>query len=140
MPRPSRPQRDLSAQAGNPTSEIQKHYTELMAIQDPEELIQAADSLVQPLIGHGFSENNYRKFAMNLQQAARRGLTGVQMFLNNYLLKGSGLGVQESTEIDAIATFLCEDTNTVRLTKRQIELKTLVESAGFKVVLLPIEA
>lgn len=140
MPRPTRPQRDLSAQAGNPTSEIQKHYSELMAIQDPEELIQAADALVQPLIGHGFSQPNYQKFVANLQQAARRGLVGLQSFLSNYMLKGSGLGVRESTDIDAIATFLCEDTNTVRLTKRQIELKTLVESAGFKVVLLPIEA
>lgn len=137
MPRPSRPPRDLSAQAGNPTSEIQKHYSELMAIQDPDELIQAADTLVQPLIGHGFSPNNYKKFTMDLQQAARRGLLGIQSFLSNYMLKGSGLGVAESNEIGAIASLICEDTNSVKLSKRQIELKRLVENVGgFSVALL----
>lgn len=134
MPRPQKPTRDLSATAGNPTHGIEQSYQQLMSITDPDELKQAAIQLADQYRGHGMSDGNYRKFMMNLEQAYRRGLTGLQMFLSNYMLKGSGLGVVESAE-DAIASFLTEST-CIRLTKRQYELKRLVESYGFNVAVV----
>lgn len=137
MPRPRAPQRDLSQQEGNPTSALQAAYQQLMAIQDPQELMDAAIQVVQPLVGHGMSEQNYRKFMQNLEGSARKGLTGIQMFLSNYILKGSGMGARlEAAE--SIASFITEDINEVRaLTPQQQYLKTLVESnTNLKVVLL----
>jgi hypothetical protein len=108
-----------------------------MAIQDPQELMDAAVGVVQPLVGRGMSEQNYQKFMQNLQGSARRGLTGIQMFLSNYILKGSGMGATlEAAE--SVASFITEDVNdTHALTPQQQALKTLVESnTSFKVVLL----
>jgi hypothetical protein len=137
MPRPQRPKRDLSQQGGNPTSALQAAYQQLMSIQDPEELAQAALQVVQPLVGSGMSEQNFQKFQQNLQGSARKGLTGVQMFLSNYILKGSGMGVgMEAAE--SVASFITEDVNDFRdLTPQQQALKTLVESnTSLRVVLL----
>ncbi len=117
--------RDLSAQAGNPTNALQAAYKQLMTIQDPQELMDAAIQVVQPMIGKGISQPNYAKFMMNLRQSAQRGVGSLQQFLTNYILKGSGLGVAEDL-ITASASFMVE--GGVTLTVRQKELKTLVES------------
>lgn len=134
--------RDLSGQGGNPTSAIQAAYKQLMAIQDPNELVDAAMGIVQPLVGKGMSTQNFAKFKMNLMQSARRGLTNVQSFLSNYMLAGSGMGTSGSRgrmeSIEQIANVITEDANVFReLTPRQAQLKRLVESTtNFKVVLL----
>lgn len=83
---------DLSRQPGNPTSELQAHAQELWAIQDPQELANAAINIVKPLVGRGMSQKNYQMFLRNMQGAMRRGLTGVQSYITNYILKGSGMG------------------------------------------------
>lgn len=133
--RPRQPQRDLSQQGGNPTSELQKNYEVLMGINDPDELAQAAVQVVRPLVGRGFSEKNYTKFMQNLEQAQQRGVQGLQKFLTNYILKGSGLGV-ESKEA-AVASMLTEDVDDpIELTPYQQHLKALVESYGYHVALL----
>lgn len=137
MPRPRAPKRDLSQQEGNPTRALQDAYQQLMAIQDPQEMMDAAIQVVQPLVGRGMSEQNYKKFMQNLQGSARRGLVGIQSFLSNYILKGSGMGATlEAAE--SVASFITEDVNEVcNLTPRQQYLKTLVESnTDFKVVLI----
>ncbi len=129
--------RDLSRQSGNSTSALQAAYQQLMAIQDPEELVQAAINVVQPLVGNGISPQNYKKFIMNLQNSARRGLTNIQMYLSNYILSGSGM-TTDMNSVQAVASFITEDVNDIRqLTPQQQYLKTLVESnTRFKVVLL----
>ena len=137
MPRPPRPRRDLSQQGGNPTSALQAAYEQLMSIQDPEEMMDAAIQVVQPLVGSGMSEQNYQKFVQQLQGSSRKGLVGVMGFLSNYILKGSGLGVgMEAAE--SVASFITEDVNeTYSLTPQQQYLKTLVESnTSFSVVLI----
>ncbi len=141
MPRqPSRPAptRDLSKTPGNPTHAIEQNFSQLMAIQDPEELTQAVVQLIQPLVGQGFSPNNFQKFQRNLQQSAQRGVRGIQTFLSNFMLRGSGMGV-ESCAIDALAGVLTEDADIFHeFTPRQEELKLMVESYGFKVMLLSV--
>lgn len=138
--------RDFSQQAGNPTSELQAQYQQLMAIQDPQELMDAAIGVVKPLIGRGMSEKNYQRFMRQIQQAASRGLVNLQMFLSNYILKGSGQGAipqrggrfAESADIAEIASVITEDAdNFNELTREQQYLKNLVESCtNFKVVVL----
>lgn len=137
------PQPDYSQQPGNPTSELQAKYQQLMTIQDPHELVDAAVGIVQPLVGRGMSEKNWRIFQRNIQGAARRGLVGLQMFLSNYILKGGGQGVIGSgggrfESVDVIANMITEDVDIFNeLTPQQQYLKNLVESCtNFKVVLL----
>lgn len=127
MPRYQK-KRDLSKQSSNPTSELQKSYQQLMAIEDPEELMKAAISVVEPLVGSGISETNYRKFINDIRNAARKGTNGIQFFLSNYILKGSGLGV-DLNSIQSIASYITEDANEIcKLTPQQQYLKNLVES------------
>lgn len=128
--------RDLSQQAGNPTHGIQQHYHELMAITDPDELRQAAIDVVTPYVGKSMSQANFRKFMMNLDRSAQRGVTDIQRFISNFLLSGSGLGVSESA-VAAIAGLITEDIDdAVQLTEHQQQLKLMVESYGFNVVVL----
>ena len=61
----TRPSRDLSQQAGNPTFEIQKNYDELMSITDVDELVRRAVEIIEPTMGTGFSEKNYEKTTDN---------------------------------------------------------------------------
>lgn len=136
--------RDHSKKPGNPTSALQAQYQQLMTIQDPDELAQTALEIVQPLVGSGMSEQNFRKFKINLQDAAQRGLVGLQGFLSNYILAGSGLSVgrggrggpREAAEVAQIASMISEDVNDIRkLTPQQEYLKNLVESCTrFKVI------
>lgn len=131
---PRGPKRDLSGKSRNPTAELQKAYSHLMSIQDPEELMRAAVGIVKPLVGTGLSEKNYQKFMTNLQQSAQRGLEGLQFFLSNYILSGSGMSV-ESRE-NAVASLLSEDVNEVRrLTTHERQLKAMVESYGYYVAI-----
>ena len=135
MPRISRPSADLSQREGNPTHAIQQHYSALMSIDDPEMLKEKVLEIVQPLVGHGMSNNNYKKFLMELNRSAARGLENLQFFLSNFMLAGSGMRA-ESNEINAIAGMINEDINEpVILTSHQRALKRLVESYGFNVCL-----
>jgi len=137
MPRIPRQKKDFSQQKGNSTSALQDSYQMLMGIQDPNELMQAADQVVKPLVGKGISPKNYQKFANNLQKSAQKGLQGLQMYLSNYILAGSGLSTSMES-VTAIASVLTEDVNTFRdMSKKQQYLKNLVESnTQFKVILL----
>lgn len=132
------PNRDLSKQAGNPTSELQAHYQRLMSIQDPVELADAAVQVVEPLVGKAMSVDNYNKFLTRLKQAGQRGLVGVQKYVSDFILRGSGLGVVEDVT-SAIASVITEDVDDpIELTRHQRQLKALVESnTKFHVVLLP---
>jgi len=127
--------RDLSGQGGNSTSALQAHYEELMSIQDPEELMQRALEIVEPLVGRGVSERNWAKFQNMINSAAQRGLTGLQFMLSNYILSGSGLSVDqggrfgESTEVSQIADIITEDAGIFNeLAPHQQYLKHLIES------------
>lgn len=141
MPRPQQPPRDLSTKGTNSTSELQRHYQQLMSIQDPDELTQAAINIVRPLVGKGVSEQNYRKFTTELQKAAMKGLTNIQMYISNYILSGSGLsvgrGLKETIDIHNIGTMINEDINYIKeLTPTQKRLKHLIESnTKFTVIL-----
>jgi len=137
MPRPPRPRRDFSGKDGNPTNALQNAYQQLMVLQDPDELMDAAIQIVQPLVGKGMSELNYQKFMQNIQGAARKGVAGLQGFLTNYILAGSGMSTGES-KVSAIASMLTEDVNNIHiLTPYQQSLKTLVESnTNFNVCLV----
>jgi len=126
--------KDYSQERGNPTSEIQANYQRLMAIEDPEELVKAAIEIVRPLVGRGFSENRYKKFALTLQRTSQEGLDAVQRYLTNFLLAGSGMST-ESRE-NAIASLITESTNElVELTPRQRVLKEMVERYGYHVAI-----
>lgn len=130
--RPPKPRRDMSGNPGNPTSELQKAYSQLMTITDPDQLVEAAVGIVKPLIGRGFSEKNFRLFMQNIEQSKRRGLESIQSFLSNYILRGSGLGVESKEH--AIASVLTEDIDDyIELTPYQQSLKAMVESHGFHV-------
>ena len=131
----TRPSTDLTKRAGNPTFEIQKHYDELMSIADVDELVQHAVQIVEPTVGAGFSERNYRKFMMNINRARERGVSEVQRFLTNFLLAGAGMKAME--DIDAIASFVTEDIEEkVELTEKQRALKEMVEKYGYQIGLL----
>ena len=128
----TRPSRDLSQQAGNPTFEIQKNYDELMSIVDVDELVRRAVEIIEPTMGAGFSEKNYRKFMMNINNARELGVPEVQKFLTNFLLSGSGMKAME--DIDAIASFVKEDIEEkVELTNEQRVIKEMVEKYGYQV-------
>lgn len=143
---PSGPTRDLSQQAGNPTHAIQQSYHQLMAIQDPQELQQAALELVKPMVGRGISDQNFRKFVQRLNVAAQRGIQGMQKYLSDFMLAGSGMGViggggrqmaRESLDIATIANLITEDADIIAdYTPAQLQLKQLVESYGYRVRLL----
>lgn len=124
--------RDLSQQAGNPTHGIEQHYTRLMDIQDPDLLQQEAMSIVQSYAeSGGISERNLRKFNFTMQKLSGN-LPKIQQYLTNFLLAGSGLAV-ESNEMAAVVSFITESTDPIKLTVRQVRLKLLVESCGYKV-------
>lgn len=128
MPRLQRPRKDYSKQSGNPTNAIEKAYPKLMQIVDLGEFQNAVLSLIQPLVGSGMSEQNYKKFLSMLEKASdRKGIDGAKSFVTNYILAGSGLQV-ESCQINAIASLLNEHISLrLPLTQRQYELKILVE-------------
>ena len=134
---------ELTQQPGNPAHALRQRYHELMAIQDPEQLAQEAFNTVRPLVGRGCSEQNWKKFQLNLKQASQRGLVGLQSFISNYMLKADKLGVipsrglQAESKIQALASLITEDvSDPYRLNPNQRQLKALVESYGFTVVLL----
>lgn len=129
--------RDLSQQPGNPTHALQQAYPQLVAIEDADELKRAAIAIVEPFVGHALSQENFKKFLLNINQAHRRGgVVGIQRFITNYILAGSGLRAEDD-EITALATMITEDANIpVRLTPEQEALKAMMESYGYKVALL----
>ena len=127
---------DLSQQGGNPTSALQAAYQQLMALPTMEELQQAALNIVKPLAdaGTGISPKNWKVFQTTVMRA--RNLQDLQRYITNYILKGSGMGVQESM-IDAIGSLLTEEiTVTADFSEQQLKLKNLVESYGYHVGLL----
>ena len=131
MPRPMK--RDLSKQAGNPTSEIQAKYQALMAIPTFDELKQAALDIFKSCVGHGFSPSNYQEAlgAINEIEANRgKDLEHLQFYLTNYMLKGSGLGVAMD-DVERIAAIISES----ELTEEQLALAVLVKPY-FMVVML----
>lgn len=81
----------LTETPGNPAHELRQQYQRLMAIEDTDELVGTASSLVRPLVGHGFSQKNHRKFARDISRARERGLVAVQSYLTNYLLAADGM-------------------------------------------------
>ena len=131
--RPRKSQRDLSSDISNPTGALQKAYSHLMSIKDPQELYDAALEVVRPLVGHGVSEKNFKQFEQTLYKTASKGINAVQQYITMYVLKGSGLGVLESTQ-ESLASMLSEDVDdTFKLTPHQMELKNMVESYGYSV-------
>lgn len=129
---------DLSQRAGNSTSSLQQSYKQLMSIQDPDQLKQAALEVVQPLVGKGISPKNWATFQRNVMGLTD--LTKLQAYITNYILKGSGLGVvgggaRFATEdhVLAISSLISEDTADVKLTDDQWRWKRLVELYGFHV-------
>lgn len=131
MPRLNRPTPDLSQKAGNPTHGLEQNYERLMQINDPDELKMAAVELAKSYVGKGMKPAGYQKFIRELERASQRGLEGLQFFLTNFMLAGSGMRVMESAQ-EALSTYLTEST-CIRLTPRQREIKMLVESYGFYV-------
>lgn len=130
-----RQRKDYSQERGNPTSELQANYDLLMSIDDPDELAKTAVDIVRPLIGRGFSENNYKRFMFNLKNASEKGLEGIKGFLTNFILAGSGMGVESREK--AIASMITESTNDlVELTPHQRALKEMVERYGYHVALI----
>lgn len=129
--------KDYSGTPGNPTNALQKIYTQLMGIQDVDELVNTVIETVQPLVGKGMSELNFRKLKMNLSKTAQQGLPDVQKYLTMYILAGSGMAVESET-LESIASFITEDvSDVVKLTKSQMVLKTLVEhNSRFRVKLI----
>lgn len=133
-PKRSLTEMDLSQSGGNSTSALQAAYQRLMALPTMEELQQAAIQIVQPLVGSGISPKNWKVFQMTVMRA--RNLQDLQRYITNYILKGSGMGVQESA-IDAIGSLLTEEiTVTADFSPQQRRLKSLVESYGYHVGLL----
>lgn len=124
---------DLSKKKSNPTASLTQHYQELMAIQDPDALIQRVTELAKPLVGAGMSELNYRKLVHTMEQY-RQNFPRLQKYVTDYILKGMGLGVVED-HVQAVASLLTEGT-AARLTPQQAQLKRLAESYGYHVALL----
>lgn len=120
--------RDLSGQDGNPTSALQAHFEQIMSLEDPEEMVEMAISIVKPLVGKGMSEKNYNTFLKNLHKSAQRGIVSIQHCISNFILKGSGLGVIEN-RISAIANIITEDSDIfANLNETQQYLKELIEN------------
>ena len=120
---------DLSTKAGNPTHAIQAVYAELMDIPDPAELRRRAIEVVEPLVGHGMSQANFKKFLFDLDNSSKKGITDLKMYLSNYVLKGTGHGVLFRNSVEAIAACISEDVNEVHvLSPRLQQLKFLIES------------
>jgi hypothetical protein len=59
---------DLTRTPGNPAFEIRQIYSDLMEITIPELFIARVRGVVEPMIGHGISEENYRRLLQNLQR------------------------------------------------------------------------
>lgn len=129
-------QRDLSQRSGNSTSGLQAAYQQLMSIQDPAQLRQAALQVVAPMLGKGISQKNLQTFKLTLQKIGDD-LVKLQSYITNYILKGSGLGVMEN-EIAAIESLITEDVREVKLTDDQWRWKRLVESYGYHVGKAPV--
>jgi hypothetical protein len=129
--------RDLSSQDGNPTSALQAYFEQIMSLEDPEEMVEMAISIVKPLVGKGMSEKNYNTFLKNLQKSAQRGIVDIQYYISNFILKGSGLGVVEN-KISAMAYMITEDSSIfVDLNETQQYLKELIENhTNFSIVIL----
>ena len=129
--------RDHSGKSGNPTNALQQAYRQLMTIEDGEELKDAVLKIVQPLVGVGFSETNYQKFLRNVESSLSSGGTEeLRKYITYYILAGSGMAVGEDIQ-DSIASLMCEDqTSMIPLTPKQRELKLLVESYGYNVILV----
>ena len=126
--------RDLSQQEMNPTRWIQDHLQELGQYEEQDDargMVQFVLDGVKPLIGKGFSAQNFKKMQMTLQRELHNGRSARDIlvgYLNNYFLKGSGLGMESNAQ-DAIATMISEDNEPIKLTQRQMQLKRLIESA-----------
>ncbi len=83
--------RDHSKSEGNnSTKTLNEHYKLLMAETDPAKL--AADALELVESGGGISPTNLARFKRTVNEK-RNDLTGLQWYLTNYLLAGSGLSV-----------------------------------------------
>ena len=135
MQRPNNPRVDLTARTGNPSSWIQEHYQELMAITDPHELAETAIAGMRAMVGRGFSEPNFRKLLIALQQSERKGLVAVQKYLTNFMLAGAGMRTEDDARL-AIATMITEDVEPIQLSPQQRDLKKLVESYGYSVAMI----
>lgn len=131
--RPRRSPRDLSAQAGNLTSGLQQHASELWAMDDLESMQSAMLQLARQYVGHGLSEPNWRKF----QQAVMGANTvdKLKFVLSSYILAGSGLGVTPRREsIDAIADAISESTEYVTEPRLLTELRRMFGELGYILV------
>lgn len=124
---------DLSNVEGNPTKAIQDNYHDLMAVTNPEELKALALKLVEPYVGHSFSTSNFRKFKNIIAKLVD--LSSIQSYLTNFMLKGSNLGIIESTsQIDIIAA-LINESNEIMFTPEQQQIVNLVSRYGYSVAL-----
>lgn len=81
---------DLTETPGNPAFALRQRYEPLMAITNTPALVDEAKTIVAATVGHGFSDSNHRKFVLEIDRAAERGLVSVQMYLTNFLLAASG--------------------------------------------------
>jgi hypothetical protein len=77
---------DLSTKAGNPTRRIQDAYSHLMGIHELDTLKTEALKLIDE---GGVSPKNAGKFRSTV--ASQNSVLGVQKYLTNFMLAGSGL-------------------------------------------------
>lgn len=81
-----------------------------MAMADLDELMARAISIVKSCVGKGCSEENYRKFKLEIERSAREGgIDRVKHYITMYIMNGMGFGVIEGVE--AIADLVNEDVN-----------------------------
>lgn len=110
----------------NASSLLKANEDMLKNIDDLDELISTVLDLVEPTVGQGMSEANWRKFQMDLMSAAQQGTMNVKRFLYNYALKGYGQGVLNTAgstyreSAKEIARTILEHSDMLFLTKASV--------------------
>lgn len=134
---------DLSqATHDNPTKWLHQNYQTIMqqVAADPEGTMRHLMELFKGIVGHGFSELNYRKFCARMQDAMRKyGTAGVQKYLSDFMLKGIDprlgvVGTRECSEIEALSTVLMEDVCDSTLPEEVTSLMPIMQQFGLRVV------
>lgn len=77
----------------NASSLLKANEDVLKSISDVDQLISTVLDIVEPTVGHGMSESNWKMFQRDLMTAAQDGLMSAKRYLYNYALKGYGHGV-----------------------------------------------
>ena len=84
---------ELSSTPGNPAFELRQNYTRLMAITDLDELVTEAKAIVEPMVGHGISAKNHRRFIHTINRVKERdSMFSMQKYLGDYIMKADNEG------------------------------------------------